>query len=452
MMLRGPSKSVKLATVSAIPQMIVQGKAAVSAPQKPTIVLVGFTSLAVGSGTEQFLMNVARHAPTDTYRVVVVQTDFCPNRRWSDQYLADSMRNVEILSLRSSRGSLDPDRLLVLASRSLLMYLLVAMAQPFFRSSAERKTRARNAGVLRSIESADLIYLIRNDDRDWLDIDPSRTVLVGSTHCDDLSGGLLAFESLPGRRLLQAFYRRARRRSARQRGTIDAYHVTQAVYWRGRLKRTELDEFISLGVDSGRFTPRPQRNPGDPIRFLFVGGLESAKGLDRLLTAWSRVTSTRGELHVVGYGSLNGMVEEAAGRDSRIHYHGILEPDALTEMYRSCDIFVLPSRFETLGLVVLEALSSGLYVMASTAVRGVFDDFREQGALEYLDMSAPAFARRLQEISDGPPPLDDARRQSLHKVLEANYDWKRVSTDLFSWFGRLLERPPTPSSLGSSPP
>jgi len=416
-----------------------------SLEQRPTVVLVGFTSICVGSGTEQFLLNIARNAPTDRYRVTVVQTDYAPSRRWSDQYVADSMKGVELVTFRSSRGSLDPDRLLSLASRSLTMYLVTALAQPLLRSSAARRSRGRNPEAVRAIESADLVYLIRNDDRDWLDVDPRRTVIVGSTHCDDLSGGLLAFESLPARKFLSAIYARVRRGWSDRRGKINAYHVTQAVYWRDRLKRTDLDRFIPLGVDSARFAPGPPRSGGDRVRFLFVGGLEPSKGFDRLLEAWRRVKSTRAELHVVGFGSLRGPAGQLARADPRVHYHGVLAPESLTEMYRSCDIFLFPSRYETLGLVVLEALSSGLYVVASTAVRGVFDDFRAAGYLEYTDMSAAHLTVRLEELASRPPPLDDARRQALHQLLAANYDWKRVTGDLFSWFDRLLQGSRTPA-------
>ena len=431
--------TLKVVTASGSARMALPQPGPVPSPQKPTVVLLGFTSLSVGSGTEQFLRSVVRNAPFDDFRVVVAQTDFAPSRRWSDRYVADSLESAELLTLRSSRGTLDPDRLLLLASRSLAMYVLTALAFPLLRSSAARRSRQRNTDALRAIESADLLYLIRNDDRDWLEVDPARTVVVGSTHCDDLSGGLLAFESLPARNLLRAVYARIQRRRKVRRGQIDAYHVTQAVYWNQRVKRTDLDRFIPLGVDSERFMPGPPRARDDRVRFLFVGGLEPSKGLDRLLEAWRHVTSTRGELHVVGHGSLQAVVERDARRDPRIHYHGILEPDALTKVYRSCDIFLFPSRFETFGLVVLEALSSGLYVVASSAVRGVFDDFRDLAALEYLEMTPAALARRIQELSEGPLPLDDDRRLALHRMVEMQYDWTRVANDLFSWIRRLLE-------------
>src|SRR5580658_5219875 len=79
---------------SLAPRMTFINEALAPAHRKPTVVFVGFTALAVGSGTEQFLLNVIRYAPTQEYRVVVVQTDFLPSRRWSEEYVAESMRAV----------------------------------------------------------------------------------------------------------------------------------------------------------------------------------------------------------------------------------------------------------------------------------------------------------------------------------------------------------------------
>jgi glycosyltransferase involved in cell wall biosynthesis len=101
--------------------------------------------------------------------------------------------------------------------------------------------------------------------------------------------------------------------------------------------------------------------------------------------------------------------------------------------------------------VVLEALSSGLYVLASETMRGVFDDFCEEGALEYLDTSPRPLSRRLQALCENPPPLDDDLRDALHRRVESQYDWKRVTGELFEWFDRLLETRRQTRSPGPPP-
>jgi glycosyltransferase involved in cell wall biosynthesis len=410
-------------------------------PAKKTVVFLGFTKITVGAGVEQFLLNTVRNAPLDRFRVILVETDFAPARRWSDAYVAEALRGVEVISLQTPRRSYDPDHLIDLASKSLWLYLGTAAVLPFVRAVYSAQTKRRNRASLRLLRSADLVYLLRNEDVDWLGANPARTVVVGSTHCDDLSGGLVAFETLPGRAILRRLYRKSSERNRRGAGPIRAYHVTQPVFWQRRVRRAFEDRLLPLGVDTRRFHPDVLPHPEGAVRFLSVGRLESQKGTDLLLQAWSHVPSPRAELHLVGDGRLKELVQHAARADPRIHAHGILAPDELAELYASCDVFVLPSRYETLGLVVLEALSSGLYVVASEALRGVFDGFAEAGVIEYRSNTPADLGSRLDQLARGPLPLTPERRAALHERVEGTYDWKRVTADLFAWFQELLDTP-----------
>lgn len=104
-------------------------------------------------------------------------------------------------------------------------------------------------------------------------------------------------------------------------------------------------------------------------RLLFVGRLESRKGIDVLLDAIPSVLERFPDaiLDVVGDDTIpkpDGTTYkgEFLKRDlpqsicSRIVFHGRVEENELREFYRDCDIFVAPSRYESFGLVFLEAL------------------------------------------------------------------------------------------------
>ena len=71
---------------------------------------------------------------------------------------------------------------------------------------------------------------------------------------------------------------------------------------------------------------------------------------------------------------------------------GFLHGDELASAYASSDIFVMPSRTETLGLVVLEAMSSGVPVVAARA--GGIPEMIEEGVSGYLFDDAGAGHRR----------------------------------------------------------
>ncbi len=119
---------------------------------------------------------------------------------------------------------------------------------------------------------------------------------------------------------------------------------------------------IPNGVDLERFSPEgPQiswmREAGKPV-VLFVGRLEKRKGLDVFLKA---VNGLDVKAVVVGDGPLKPGFDR-----HQVTFVGEVSPEELPLYYRSADIFVAPSiGGETFGIVLLEAMASGLPVIAS---------------------------------------------------------------------------------------
>lgn len=103
---------------------------------------------------------------------------------------------------------------------------------------------------------------------------------------------------------------------------------------------------------------------------LFVGRLERRKGIDVLLSAVSTLSDIP-DLKVVLAGS--GPVQEYQtiaknlGIGSKVVFLGRIDDLTLRRLYAACDLFVLPSLLEGLGLVVLEARAAGKFVIASDA-------------------------------------------------------------------------------------
>ncbi|HXP78054.1 MAG TPA: glycosyltransferase [Stellaceae bacterium] len=113
----------------------------------------------------------------------------------------------------------------------------------------------------------------------------------------------------------------------------------------------------------------PAGLPRGSLRLLFVGRLEPRKGIDVLLQAASRLLARfpRLYLDVVGNDTLAGpdgrtyraLFETdpaSAGIRERVRFHGEVSEEALRGFYRACDMFVAPSRFESFGLILLEAM------------------------------------------------------------------------------------------------
>lgn len=126
-------------------------------------------------------------------------------------------------------------------------------------------------------------------------------------------------------------------------------------------------------VDTGFFTLPPggrDRSDAPPFRFLAAGNLHPKKGFDVLVQAFALAfdPSDEVELVIAGRGSeeraLRSLATELSVGD-RVRFPGFLSRDELRQRMWRSDTFVLSSRRETFGIVLIEAMATGLPVIAT---------------------------------------------------------------------------------------
>ena len=119
-------------------------------------------------------------------------------------------------------------------------------------------------------------------------------------------------------------------------------------------------EVIAPGVDLEIWKPSADEQPGSRPRILFVGGDLHRKGGTLLVDAFERLPAGSAELHLV---TRTDYRPESNG----IIVHRDMSPNSaeLVELFRSSDIFVLPSGAEAFGIAAVEASACGLPVIAS---------------------------------------------------------------------------------------
>lgn len=139
---------------------------------------------------------------------------------------------------------------------------------------------------------------------------------------------------------------------------------------------------IRNGVDLQEFYPRPVKRSElqlseDMVYAMFAGDIRSSrKNLDTVLKALTEVPDVH--LLVVGWteGSVYPQMAVDLGIEDRVHFLGYRND--MAELMSAADLFVYPSRYEPFALVILEAMATGLPVIAS----------RNCGAVELLDEEA----------------------------------------------------------------
>lgn len=105
---------------------------------------------------------------------------------------------------------------------------------------------------------------------------------------------------------------------------------------------------------------------------VFAGHVVWRKGLDILIKAMACLRDLDLHLEVAGsfnpnssYGRQIRTMINNYGLNRNIKFHGCLAPDELALLYKKADLFVFPSRHETYGMVLVEAMSFGLPIVAS---------------------------------------------------------------------------------------
>jgi glycosyltransferase involved in cell wall biosynthesis len=171
------------------------------------------------------------------------------------------------------------------------------------------------------------------------------------------------------------------------------------------------------GIDTQQFHPRTRQHHGvrRPI-LMYVGRISREKNLTDFLDL-----GVEGTKYVVGDGPLLATLQRRyAGqiRAGQVRFFGEKRDEELAQLYAEADVFVFPSKTDTFGNVILEALASGVPV-AAYPVPGPLDILTDTQAGTLHDNLAIAVRRAL---ANGCPAACHA--------LAKQYTWER-STDQF---------------------
>jgi glycosyltransferase involved in cell wall biosynthesis len=193
---------------------------------------------------------------------------------------------------------------------------------------------------------------------------------------------------------------------------------------------------IAKGEDLSEF----RRRLGLPDRYvLFVGTIEPRKNVRTLVDAWRRLARDDVVLLIAGYLGWDYrelLVEiEALERAGRARRVGFVSHMDLPQLYRAAELFVYPSLYEGFGFPPLEALASGVPVIAS---EGSALDDNLSGAAELVpptdvEALADAICRLLAEA-----PAERERRIARGLVRAADFTWRRTAELLLECYRDLV--------------
>ncbi|MGQ9585097.1 MAG: glycosyltransferase family 4 protein [Anaerolineae bacterium] len=198
----------------------------------------------------------------------------------------------------------------------------------------------------------------------------------------------------------------------------------------------------------GDAAPFPERDATQgPRQILFAGRFIERKGLPVLLRAVAQVAGEREVLlHLVGEGHERLALARLAaelGIADRVRFHGWVSRETLDHLYRTCDLFVLPSVVdprgdtEGLGVVLIEALRYRKPAIGSNV--GGIPDVIEDGLSGLLvpPGDPAALAQAIQQVLDDPALARRLGEEGFRYVAE-KFDWEHITDQVAGLYRSLL--------------
>jgi len=245
--------------------------------------------------------------------------------------------------------------------------------------------------------------------------------------------------SLPSRIIRNSLFRRA------NLFTVASFdYIENSLLRKFFIKNKEKFRETFFPVDTDVFLPSYSPRDNKIKKILFVGGLDKAhyfKGLKVLLRSLSTLKE-RGdwELVIIGEGNLKSEYIEFSKEmkiDSKVSFVGLLNGKEFFEAYSSSDFFILPSinQGEAFGIVLIEAMASGLPVIASS-LPGVRAVFTEKEGFKVKPGDTDDLKNKIEIFLNNNDLLEDMSKNARILAME-KYSWNKISKNLNSIINEL---------------
>jgi len=198
---------------------------------------------------------------------------------------------------------------------------------------------------------------------------------------------------------------------------------------------------VSCGIDAHNYTPNFE--PRTENLIVFVGRVTGEKQIDKLIEAFAKLApELNAKLEIVGGGEIERELKALAhslGLGDRIRFRGYVSNEELRDALTRATVFAMPSIAELQSIATMEAMASGLPIVASNAM--ALPHLVHDGENGYLvePGDVDEFAARLTDVLTMPPAdLERMKRESLRivaahdiqttlDIFEALYRGEKVS-------------------------
>jgi len=228
----------------------------------------------------------------------------------------------------------------------------------------------------------------------------------------------------------------------------DCFHVT-AESEREEVRRLGFRRPVAVLPNGIDVPPYEKPAPGPRRRLVYLGRLHKKKGIDLLLQAW-RVVAPKfpeWELIIAGPddgGYLDDMRRLAGDRGlERVSFPGPVYGEDKLRMYRSADLYVLPTHSDNFALTVAEALAAGTPAIVSKGAP--WSGLEKEGAGWWVEIGLDPLVAALETALAEPPEVLRAMGARGREWMVREYSWEAIGRQMASvyrWLCGQGGRPP----------
>lgn len=224
---------------------------------------------------------------------------------------------------------------------------------------------------------------------------------------------------------------------------------------------TPIERFTIIpgAINAEHFCPRQNRLLGEigaPPTLLYHGRVDRRKGVLELIEAIGLLTNQGRDVHLIisGIGpdlEAGKELSTALRLNNVIEFTGHVSYEDVPAVYRSADIFVSPTWSEGFSNTILEAMASGLPIVAARAV-GVVDCLTDQvNALFHEVHDIGGLSRQIGVLLDD-PALRHRLASTAMSEIQTKYRWPNIASQLISRLKHNLHRAPDNRWIENYPP
>lgn len=204
------------------------------------------------------------------------------------------------------------------------------------------------------------------------------------------------------------------------------------------------DKIISVGggYNQNIFYPPKEKEYDDKVRLVFCAKIDPSKGIYELIEVYKSLGLEDVTLDIIGNPNEENKkkIETYIQGDSSIRIYNVKDQVNLGDELRKKDIFLMPSYYEGLGLMAIESLACGLYVV-TTEIEALMtllgEEIKKSGIIKYVPL--PRIYDIDKPVKEDLPEFKENLRKSIlcqiEKIREKKYDYKNVEDKIksFSW-------------------